>query len=244
MTSQPVGPSTLTRYFTTCFRVFGLWYGPSHSFWLHDIHCAFVCMFYFVYLLGLTTYFLFAESLEDYVNAMYMSLTILSLFVKIINFVAQNANINRSLDRVHSFVLNNDEERRLYKERHRTFARPMIYYYTVCYITALASAVNAAFQSALPFRGSYPCNWHMDRSCYWMVFSYQTVGIMLCVHLNVALEQFTCFMMFEISVQLQILGERLKQHGWKDSGDGQASAEWLRRWVRLHYEVVEYVINK
>lgn len=238
MPAQRIGFTTLTRYFTYCFRFFGLWFGDSHSSWLHTVHTGLVCAFYFVYLSCLATYLLFAEGLEDYVNAMYMSLTILSLFAKIINFVAQNGKIQRCLDQVHNFELENDEELRLYKARHKTFSRLMIYYYTVCYITALTGSVNAFFQSSLPFRGSYPCDWRAGQNCYWAVFSYQTIGILLCVQLNVGLEQFTCFMMYEISVQLEILGERLRLRGWEKSESGQTTAEWMRHWIRLHYEAV------
>lgn len=232
--NRRIGSTKLTRYFLNCFRVFGLWLDAKHSTPCNKLHTLGTCVFYGIYLTCLMTYLFFTIDLEDTVNAMYMSLTILSLFVKIVNFVAKNASIRRCLDQVHDFELLDDAEKLLYQRRHTNFSRLMVYYYTVCYITAAAGGVNAAFQATLPFRGSYPCDWRRGATCYWSVYAYQMFGIGLCVHLNVTLEQFTCFLMYEISVQLEILGGRLMQIGGTGGREKAQHAADLRQWVKMH----------
>lgn len=238
---QRIGFTSLTTYFRKCFLSFGLWFDTNHVSKWNRLHTFVTCLFYFVYLICLITYLFFTTDLEDTVNAMYMAMTILSLFVKVINFVLKNRAIRMCLDHVHDFELLSDVERSLYHKRHTHFARLMIYYYTVCYITATASGINAAFHATLPFRGSYPCDWRHGGSCYWSVYTFQMIGICFCVQLNVALEQFTCFLMYEISVQLEILGHRLSDIGWKVHIKNQQNAD-LRIWVKEHTKSMQWVV--
>lgn len=231
---ERIGSSRLTRYFCTCFRVFGLWFDSKYATQLNRVYTVAVCVFYLVYLTCLMTYLFFTIDLEDTVNAMYMAMTILSLFVKIINLVAKNRQIRQCIKQVEDFELYNVEERRLYHKRHTHFARLMIYYYTVCYITGTASGINAVFQGTLPFRGSYPCDWRQGGACYWSVYAYQMIGIMLCIQLNVTLEQFACFVMYEISIQLEIVGNRLEGIGWTNCGSDDQQLADLKSWVKVH----------
>lgn len=235
--NKRIGSSSLTRYFIRCFLAFGLWLDPKHLTKWTRLHTAVTCIFYFVYLICLMLYLFITIDLEDTVNAIYMAMTILSLFVKLINFVAKNGSIRKCLKQVHDFKLVGNEERILYQKRHTHFARLMIYYYTVCYMTASASGINAAFQGTLPFRGSYPCSWRYGNTCYWSVYTYQVVGIFLCVQLNVTLEQFTCFLMHEISIQLEILGNRIMHIGWNDEKNDQCPD--LRAWVKIHLQAMK-----
>lgn len=167
-----------------------------------------------------------------------MVMTMVSLFVKAINFVAMNESIRSCLARIHDFGLMDDEERKLYTKRQRNFARLVISYYVVCYVTTIALGINAAFQRTLVFPGSYPCDWRQGGACYWSVYAYQEIGIGLCMHLNVSLQQISCFMMYEMSVQLEILGNRLMQIGWKNRRNDRKYVT-LNNWVKAHTQSMQ-----
>lgn len=242
MAATRIASSGLTRYFIRCFQVFGHWMDAQHSSLFYRIFSVGVRCWYLIYLSFLIAFLYDANELEEITNSLYISLTVTAMLVKIFNFANYNDGIRGCLQQTHDFRLQTDEEWKLYRSRHKSFAIKMISYYTVCYCAVFMQILNAMVraQPTLPFRGAYPLNWRDDHLHYWLVFIFQSLGMVSCLHMNVTLEQFECFMLYEVSIQFEMLCSRIENFGWNSKKDSNVHFTELRQWVQRHNDVVKY----
>lgn len=207
-----IGPSRVSKTLIIFFRILGLWYYPdttvAYKFYAFTLHFIFSFLYVICYVVNL----FFLTNLSEATHSLYITLTVVALFVKTINFYWYNSRIQANLVKIQQFQLNDDDEIELVGRRMKMFMKLMLYYYGVANTTGLTTYINALFATPtqLPFYAWYPVDWKHNSRDYWIAYSYQTIGMIMEVNLNITIESFPCFVMFMISVQMELLGRRLE----------------------------------
>lgn len=242
----------VTRVIKFVLRFCGLWKPDTGSPWsipyaIYGI--SFLTTFSGVYTLCMCINLFFIPDLKELTVASYMSLTELALFVKIIYFFILNRRLQKLFGELDEFVLENESEHRLVRQRVHFFFKIMVFYYAVsnggvC-VTEISSALSP--EPKLPYSGWYPyLHWQNNRRDYWIVFAYQCLGMSSTCNMNVTVDSFACFFMFMISVQMELLGRRLNNMGHeKSAGNGnrvEPKLWYVRRLIdqiKLHQTMLD-----
>lgn len=156
------------------------------------------------------------EDVNEVTANLYMALTELALFIKIANFFILVRGMQSLLHTMRNFRLQSMDEENLIKRRLSFFVKVSIYYYACANTVCLTSALSAVMSSEvkLPFYGWYGVDWKHNRQNYWSIFVYQMVGMVFTANENITIELFPMILMYMASVQMEILGRRMKVVGW------------------------------
>lgn len=162
----------------------------------------------------------FIPDMKELTDASYMSLTELSLLIKVIYFFVQNRKLQALFNEIYEFDLENAGEKEFVKQRLSVFFKIMIFYYLVSnggvFITEIGSAL--AEEIKLPYSGWYPyLDWRNNPRDYWIVFGYQCLGMSSTCNMNVTVDTFACFFMYTISVEMDLLGQRMANMGYTNN---------------------------
>lgn len=161
----------------------------------------------------------FISDVNEITLAICVTFTLVAYVVKIINFYWNNLGMKQCLRAVSDFVLENDDEFEFVEQRMEPFQRLALFYYIVpnlCGITAYLKPIFAV-KTELPFIGWYPLDWRNNTMDYWIIYVYQVVGILIEINLNVTMELFPSYLMYMLSIQIEILGKRLERTGEQES---------------------------
>lgn len=211
MAATIIGPSLITKTLIILFRIFGLWYYPDtsaayklYAFVLHFI-------FSFLYTICFVVNVFYLTDVSEATDSLCIGLTVLALFVKVLNFFWYNNLIQKILENIQQFELIDDNEIELVNDRTKTFLKLMVFYYFAPNTTGITTFINAVFVTPpqLPFNGWYPLDWQHNNRDYWLTYFYQTFGMAMEINLNITIDLFPCYIMFMISVQMELLGGRL-----------------------------------
>lgn len=150
--------------------------------------------------------------LSDLAESTYMSLTELALLLKIANFIIRNRNMQNLLVTVQRFQLETDSERYWLQQKINGFFKLLIYYYICVNLSATYSSTSVLFANGqlLPFRAWYPIDWKQNTNYYYAIYVYQVIGMAITSNLNVTIELFPIFLLYAVSVKMEILGKRLE----------------------------------
>lgn len=145
-----------------------------------------------------------------------MALTELALFIKIANFFIRARGMQSLLHTMRSFKLDSIEEDQLISKRLAFFKKIATYYYACANLAICTSVLTAILSSELklPFYGWYILEWRNNRQNYWCIFAYQIIGMIITANVNITIELFPMLLMYMASVQIEILGRRMKVVGW------------------------------
>lgn len=206
-----IGPSPISKLLVFIFRISGLWYYPDttvayklYAFLLHFV-------FSFLYTICFVVNVFFLTDVSDATDSLCITLTVVALLVKVFNFFWYNTLIQRNLEKIQQFQLIDDNEIRLVNSRTKMFSKLMVYYYCICNTTGITTFINAIFVTPpkLPFPGWYPMDWQHNNRDYWLTYFYQTLGMAMEINWNITIELFPCYVMFMISVKMELLGGRM-----------------------------------
>ncbi|XP_037041513.1 odorant receptor 94b-like [Bradysia coprophila] len=81
-------------------------------------------------------------------------------------------------------------------------------------VTGVAAYVSALYTipRQLPFRAWYPIDWRHDERRYWIVYTYQVVGMIMQANLNICIEIFPGYLMYMARVKMEVLSLRLERN--------------------------------
>lgn len=166
------------------------------------------------------------ESLTD---SMYMALTEIALVLKIVNFRVRVRAIQRMMHQLKSFHLESEAEKHEFNKR----LRLLFYIYPLFIMGANFACLSSHFRVfasskyILPFPAFYGFDHGTGGIPYWLIYVHQTIGMTLTSNLNVNIDMMSNLLMFMCSVQMDILGMRLRSLGYDNADDGRASNQLL-----------------
>lgn len=257
-----VNPTKVTNVILFYLRFCGLWKPASSASSIATVIYAiygitFLMTFSAIYTLCMCINLFFIPDLKELTVASYMSLTEFALMVKAIIFFLLNRKLQKLFSTINDFMLENDGERTFVQKRLNFFFKIMVFYYAVSNGGVLITEFSSAFSSVprLPYSGWYPyLDWKQNRRDYWIVFTYQCLGMSSTCNMNVTVDSFACFFMYMISVEMELLGMRLRQMGHKNKlltshvepvtlHDGTNYLFELVQQIKLHQRMLESIGN-
>lgn len=215
METKKLGTSVGVERLKFVFNVCGLW--PSKlSGWLAMLYnfysLTIIVVFLFVYDLSLTVYIFFIEDVQEATNSLCMSLTLITLFGKVLNFKIFSRRIQRLLNSVEEFRLENDQETLLAEQRISFYNKLILFLYISANGagSAIYSGTILSSEVRLPFLAWFPIDWKSNYTAYVSLYIYQVIGMTIQSNLNVTMDLFSAYLMHVASIKLEILGRRLE----------------------------------
>lgn len=235
------------RHITSILYLMGLW--PTHpststlSWCIYSLYTvAFQSIFIFAYVLFKCINFLYIDDLTVMTLAMFITLTELSLAVKIVNFYARHRTMQLCLRTVERIRFQNIEEEAIFDARMSFLQKIFVAFLVTANTTGVFSYLSPVFvvEPMLPYPGWYPLDWTNNRQHYWMVYAYQVLGMICQIQALVIIEVYFIFLMVVVSAQVEILGKRLERIGYDDcNDDDQLAEQYLEQCVHEHCEVLK-----
>lgn len=206
-----VGETIISRLVVWVYYLFGQWPNDNPSLLYHIYSFILHFVFVFLYLICMLINLIFITDVNDTTHSLYVTLTELAFFLKVMNFFYFNRGMKECMSTVTDFDLKSAEEFQWIQKRMHYFNWLTYAYYIIPNICAITASMRPLFieQRDIPFRGWYPLDWENNDSSYALVYAYQVIGIMIEVNLNVTLDVYPNYLMHMISIQMEILGKRL-----------------------------------
>lgn len=226
---------TTKNPFRNILRIFGLWKPLAKPKWLQLIYSSysiiFLSIFSIIYTSLMVINIFFLTDFSDLTNRLFMSLTEAALAIKVINFFFKNREWQQILTDIESFHITSLEEERILKKRINIFRILICMYYVFPNLTVHAFGITPLVSGAKEpiFSGWYPgLDWENSRRDYWLIYSYQYLGIFITANLNVTIDSYYCFVMHMLSAQINIFGKRLSLIQVNEVGDDVTPMEQVR----------------
>lgn len=198
------------------------------------------------------------DNYRELTYGLYMMLTQFCGFIKIMFFHWHNSKMRQFVERIKAFMVNSDFEEKLVANRMRFFDKFAAFYYIMAISAIHATELMTIFSQKiqLPFSGWYPMfDWQNNVRHYWMAVGYQYLCILSVNLLLITVEIYFAFLIFIVSIQLEIIGHRLRAIGFtvkemnshEDIGHAlqrkQKEMKRLIECINLHIETVEFKEN-
>lgn len=205
------------NFLTYFLHMFGLWrLQPLNLFYLlYSMLYLFICS-------GLSTFFMIfylfnLPDQRDLTYGLYMSLTQLCGFIKFMFIFVRNRSFQALVDRIKSFTVKNDDEKRLIDQRIGFIYKATVFYCCVGVgsIHCVELMAFLADNVMLPFSAWYPfLDWKHRRRDYWLAVAYQHISINSCCILICCIDVLFSLLLFVVSIRLEIIGMRMQQTGY------------------------------
>lgn len=216
MQKKTLGTSESVKMLKFIFKLSGLW--PSERSGYLTIFYTFyslsiLVIFLFLYDLSLIIYIFYLEDVEEATNNLCMSLTLITLFGKVLNFKFYLRRIKNLLRMSEEFRLENDQEAFLVDQRISFFYNLTKVLLIFGNISGLSIYIGAFMSEEvrLPFLAWFPFDWKSNFSTYVSLYIYQIVGMIIQSNLNVGMDLFSAYVMHVASIKLELLGVRLEK---------------------------------
>ncbi|XP_037042348.1 odorant receptor 94b-like [Bradysia coprophila] len=217
MIKKTVGTSggvKILKFVLTCA---GFWPRNVPYKWLsvlYGIYSNIILIFImFLYQMSMLIEIFHIENVVEATNNLCMTLTLMTLFGKILNFKYFLGNIQSLLYFGEEFELENDEEVAVVQQNLTFYTRLVQFLLITANIAGPSNYVGAflAGDFKLPYLAWYPFDYKSSNTLYAGIYFYQSIGMFLQSNLNVTMDLFSAYMMHIGSLKLQIVGRRLKK---------------------------------
>lgn len=209
-----VGTPKMTQAMVHIFRTFGLWTStksPSSSSAYKIYSILLHLIFSLVYSICIwIQLFKLRNNIEELIDSMGMAITLLAFNIKLLNIYVHNAKFKSCLLDVTNFKLNNIVEKSIKDDKIRRFQFIVILFYGMVFLANVSLYVPAIQTATLPFLASYP-EWFSAN--YKINFVYQMIGMTMISTMNVTMELYPSYLMYMLSMKLEVLGLRLRSLG-------------------------------
>lgn len=216
MDKKTLGTSRGVDKIKLVFQLCGLWpseFSGCFSMFYNFYSSTIIIIFLFLYDLSLIIYIFFLEDVQEATNNLCMSLTLVTLFGKVLNFRTFLRRIQNLLHMCEEFALENDEEVVLVDQRISFYDKLVLFLFLSANIAGSAIYIGAFMSDELqlPFLGWYPLDWKNNYTTYVLLYIYQVFGMSIQCNLNVSMDLFSAYLMHVASTKLDILGLRLEK---------------------------------
>lgn len=202
-------------FLCTFLRSAGLWKPYNKSQFIQRIYTVyggFFLLFTIAYTIPLAASIFLVDSVNDIPSRLFMSSTKLAMINKLIPIVLYNESIQQIRTLIDGFAIKTFSEHRLAGIRFNVFAKIMYIFFAMPHISISVWNIATVLsdQQRLTFDGWYPgFDWENNSRDYWIIYFYQYIGISVTGCVNITIDLFYCFAMYAISVEFEILGNRL-----------------------------------
>lgn len=246
-----IGDTVSSRVMVWVLNKVGIW-PPAGSIAYKIASMIFHLIFAYGYTMFLCLNLLFLADIGDLTDSLYMSLTCLGLCGKLTNFRYFMAKIQDSLEQIKRFPLISHSEDDFVRAKVKFFDTILFAYYSVSNLAGFAAYTYVLFDNgeggrALPFHAWYPIDWRGSTRNYWLMYAYQVGGMMVLCNLNITMDLYACYVMYMISVKMEVLGKRLQNivhHDRQETLQGNLKTGYepntLRACVGIHQNIIKY----
>lgn len=243
----------LVTFLTWILRIGGLW-TPNVGYIYLLLYRIYSWWFIFTFSVMYTAFMCaniyFLRDISQLTEMLFMSLTELALVLKIINFYVNNSRLQHMLQRMEEFQMETPFEQEIMRPRLAFLIKSTIIYFICANTSMNTSALNAAVSenNTLMYSGYYPgMDWKHNLSAYWSVFAYQYFGILFTCQINLSIDTYFCLMMYMLSGQIIILGNRLANMGATTENRKQRTRVERRleliKNIKTHADIAEFIQN-
>lgn len=212
-----IGETVSSRVMVWVLNKVGIW-PPAGSIAYKIVSIIFHLIFAYGYTMFLCLNLLFLADIDDLTDSLYMSMTCLALCGKLTNFRYFMPKIQDSLEQIKRFRLISQSEEDFMRAKVRFFDTILFGYYFVSNTAGFAAYTYVLFDNGaggrvLPFHAWYPIDWRQSARNYWLLYAYQVGGMMCLCNLNITMDLYPSYVMYMISLKLEVLGKRLQNIG-------------------------------
>lgn len=244
--SLNIGRPRIAKIMVTILSIFGLWL-PDSTFIYRLYSAQLHCIFTFSYTSALAIALFFAQSANDMLNSLGMIMTLVALNAKVLNIYRHHRMIRRCLIFIEEFKLLDKEEEQRKTDRVRMFTIVAAILYFTGNTAGMSVYLAAHRARVLPFVAWYPF-----QLSFWWLYSYQVVGMLMLSNVNMTMELFPSYLMYMVSIKMDILGERLRKLGSgvtkqmryikeRETTDQIKESDKLSQCIKAHQSIIEYV---
>lgn len=215
----------------------GLWnpYSESHlkmaSYSIYSTVLLFVFPILYSFFMVCSIFLL--TDLSDLSDRLFMSLAETALTIKAINFIMNNREWQLIFKEIKEFRIKSTWEQQIVTNRHRLFQKIAFFYLFNANCYGFLMALIAALNGQMMYSGWYPgFDVQKSRLDFWIVYSFQGIGMAITANMNILLDSYYCFMMFMTSAHLNIFGHRLSSMQMGNSN---------RSILRIRNELIEQI---
>lgn len=231
------GETIISRLIVWVYYIFGQWPNEDSSLGYYVYSFVLHFGFVFIYLICMLINLIFITDVNETTHSLYVTLTELAFFLKVLNFFWFNRGMKECMCTVIDFDLKSDNETETITKHLHSFNWLTYLYYIIPNLCAITASMKPLFvaKREIPFRGWYPLDWQNNDRDYILVYAYQVIGILIEVNLNVTLDVYPNFLMHMISVQMEILGNRLRHLGSRVDGAFDGSIDPTVKFQKCGY---------
>lgn len=174
----------------------------------------------FIYLfIAIFTFFLLASIFinsenEQLAKRLFMSTTKFAMLVKMIPLYFLNRRVQQIRRTIEHFQLKSSAEEQKVENYVNNFAIIVYVYHALPQIAISLWNTEAIFSSErkLAFSGWYPgIDWQHNDHDYNVILTYQVIVISITGFINMAADSYFCLSMYMVSIEYELLGERLSE---------------------------------
>lgn len=189
---------------------------------LYSFYSIFFLFFTIIYTVPLAASIFLAKSADDIPERLFMSSTKIAMVNKLIPLILDNNKIQHIRSVINKFELKSLHEEQVATKCFNVFTKTMYTFLVMPHfsLSVLNIATILSEERRLTFIGWYPgFDWENNDRDYWIIYIYQYIGITITATINITIDLFYCFLMYAISVEFEILGERLRSIEMKESSN-------------------------
>lgn len=245
--SNSIGYQLTSQVFVRTFQYSGIWF-PENVSYPYFFYAAVLYIFgSLLYAIATVVHLFSVKSVSDTTQAIFMLTILFSIFSKSTNFIYFNKRIKKLFHRMHNdFELYNEFERNLVNQKLRSFLNILIPFFVLCTVCVSSGCISSAVQpnTQLPFPTWYPLNWTVDKVSFWFAWSHISLATYLAIGTNAGVQLFSSYIMFFVSVLVEVLGQRLCKLWSYDlkKCKGTNSVDELIGSIKMHQKLLEFVI--
>lgn len=232
----------------------GLWLAKNHSIAYKVYGFLLIIAFSVLLTLPMLIQMIAFTDVSNLTDSMYMALTELALFIKIVNFYVYNDSMQQQMRTAQNFLLETYAEIKLFKAKMRFIYRITIVLFVSVNVAQFSTEIKtlATPGTLFLFPASYPASWLQGGAKYWLAYGHQTIGAIITSNLSAALEAFTCAMLIMVSTQMEILGMRLQslghvidfdstgtKTGLKSRNTSREQLDQITKYIQLHQQITK-----
>ncbi len=230
MPRTKLGTFVVVERLKLVFKLCGLW--PSEntskcSSVLYNFYSLTInVIFLFLYDLSTSVYIFFLEDVQEATDNLCMSLTLIALFAKVVNFKISLRRIRTALRMSEEFMLENDEEYVIVDRQISFYNKLAVFLFCSANVAGSFNytAVMMSEEVKLPVLAWFPFGWESNSTVYVLLYAYQVIGLVIQSNLNVSMDLFAAYLMHVASIKLQILGNRFENLS-KFMSEGQVNQQ-------------------
>lgn len=172
---------------------------------------------------------------------MYTTLTVLAYLFKIVNYYYYKERIVNFVEKLYAIQeVNNPDEIALSNIKERDVSR-LTYTFLVAGHLAIGTSCFKAFSKEnpeMPLVCWYPLDWKNDAVSFWILYPYSVICAFVLMHVNMALDCFSYYLMDTVATQVDLTGKRIEKL-CRNNEKHESDVTKLNDCIQRHQHILE-----